>query len=108
MVDRWSGSIELGVCVWVHEYFIYLSVYIHIHICVVIGVTAVKPDDVDLPSTATDLDRDTWMLSGCSVMENGVTIKNGYKCDLDVLTAGTRIGMPHVAHINYRMQSIVF
>lgn len=68
MVDRWSGSIE-------------------------IGVTAVRPDDVDLPSTATDLDRDTWMLSGCSVMENGIAIKNGYKCDLDVLTTGTKVGV---------------
>lgn len=68
MVDRWSGSIELGV-------------------------TAVRPDDVDLPSTATDLTRDTWMLSGSSVMENGTAIKNGYMCDLDTLTSGTKIGV---------------
>ncbi|KAJ8973611.1 hypothetical protein NQ317_003241 [Molorchus minor] len=31
------------------------------------------PDDIDLPSTATDLCRDTWMLSGSSVMINGKT-----------------------------------
>ncbi|XP_017783812.1 PREDICTED: neuralized-like protein 4 [Nicrophorus vespilloides] len=68
MVDRWSGSIELGV-------------------------TAVRPDDIDLPSTATDLARDTWMLSGSSVMENGITIKSNYPCDLDRLGAGTRIGV---------------
>lgn len=68
IVDRWAGSIELGV-------------------------TAVRPDDIELPGTATDLCRDTWMLSGSSVMENGTTIKNNYPCDLDTLTAGTRIGV---------------
>lgn len=26
-------------------------------------------------------------------MENGIAIKNGYKCDLDVLTAGTKIAV---------------
>lgn len=56
-------------------------------------MTAVRPDDVDLPSTATDLCRDTWMLSGSSVMENGSTIKNNYPCDLDTLPAGTRLGV---------------
>ncbi|XP_050309268.1 neuralized-like protein 4 [Anthonomus grandis grandis] len=68
IVDRWSGSIELGV-------------------------TAVRPDDVDLPSTATDLSKDTWMLSGASVMINGKTIKNNYPCDLDTLGAGVRLGV---------------
>ncbi|XP_063932045.1 neuralized-like protein 4 isoform X2 [Zophobas morio] len=68
IVDRWSGSIELGV-------------------------TAVRPDDIELPGTATDLCRDTWMLSGSSVMENGTTIKNNYPCDLDSLDAGVRIGV---------------
>ncbi|KAJ8912133.1 hypothetical protein NQ315_013222 [Exocentrus adspersus] len=68
IVDRWSGSIELGV-------------------------TAVRPDDIELPSTATDLCRDTWMLSGSSVMINGKTIKNNYPCDLDTLTAGVRLGV---------------
>ncbi|KAF2900858.1 hypothetical protein ILUMI_05336 [Ignelater luminosus] len=68
MVDRWSGSIE-------------------------IGVTAARPDDLELPSTATDLAQDTWMLSGSSVMENGTTIRNNYACDLDTLGAGIRIGV---------------
>ncbi|XP_057662897.1 neuralized-like protein 4 [Diorhabda carinulata] len=68
VVDRWSGSIELGV-------------------------TAVRPEEIDLPSTATDLCRDTWMLSGSSVMINGKTIKNNYICDLDVLTAGIKLGV---------------
>ncbi|CAH2003990.1 unnamed protein product [Acanthoscelides obtectus] len=68
IVDRWSGCIELGV-------------------------TAVRPDDIDLPSTATDLCRDTWMLSGSSVMVNGKTVKNNYALDLDAVRAGTRIGV---------------
>lgn len=68
IVDRWSGSVELGV-------------------------TAVKPEEINLPSTATDLVKDTWMLSGSSVMENSVTILSKYPCDLDTLQAGTRIGV---------------
>ncbi|KAK9728651.1 Neuralized [Popillia japonica] len=75
MVDRWSGSIELGV-------------------------TAVRPDDIDLPSTATDLSRDTWMLSGSSIMENGTTIKSNYLLDLDTLTAGIRVGVMRTADKN--------
>ncbi|KAK9882477.1 hypothetical protein WA026_021818 [Henosepilachna vigintioctopunctata] len=68
IVDRWSGSIELGV-------------------------TAVRPDDIELPSTATDLCRDTWMLSGSSVMENGKTVKNNYPCDLDAIGSGITLGV---------------
>lgn len=68
MVDRWSGSIELGV-------------------------TAVRPEELHLPNTATDISRDTWMLSGSSVMENGITIKSNYPCDLDTLGAGVRVGV---------------
>ncbi|KAF5281234.1 hypothetical protein FQA39_LY05120 [Lamprigera yunnana] len=68
MVERWSGSIE-------------------------IGVTAARPDDLELPSTATDLAQDTWMLSGSSIMENGTTIKSNYACDLDTLGSGVRIGV---------------
>lgn len=75
MVDRWSGSIELGV-------------------------TAVRPDDIDLPSTATDLSRDTWMLSGSSIMENGTTIKSNYSLDLDTLTAGVRVGVMRTSEKN--------
>lgn len=28
------------------------------------GVTAIRPEDLELPGTMTDLDHDTWMLSG--------------------------------------------
>lgn len=41
----------------------------------------------------TDIDYDTWMLSGSSVMRDGVTIMNNYRCDLDSLGVGTRVGM---------------
>ncbi|XP_060517593.1 neuralized-like protein 4 isoform X2 [Cylas formicarius] len=68
VVDRWSGSIELGV-------------------------TAVRPDEIELPSTATDLNKDTWMLSGSSIMINGKTIRNNYPCDLDTLSSGIRLGV---------------
>lgn len=68
MVDRWSGSVE-------------------------IGVTACRPDELELPSTATDLDQTTWMLSGSSIMENGKTIKNNYQFDLDTIETGIRIGV---------------
>ncbi|XP_013418958.1 neuralized-like protein 4 [Lingula anatina] len=68
MVDRWSGSIEAGV-------------------------TLIRPHEIDLPSTMTDIDYDTWMLSGSSIMQDGSTIRNSYSCDLDLLGVGARIGM---------------
>ncbi|XP_005104477.1 neuralized-like protein 4 [Aplysia californica] len=68
MVDRWSGSLEAGV-------------------------TLVKPEDIDFPSTMTDIEHDTWMLSGSAIMQDGATIRNGYPLDLDSLTIGSRVGM---------------
>ncbi|XP_076085064.1 neuralized-like protein 4 isoform X3 [Mytilus galloprovincialis] len=68
MVDRWSGSIEAGV-------------------------TAIKPEDLEFPNTMTDIDYDTWMLSGSAIMQDGTTIRNGYPLDLDLVTVGCRLGM---------------
>uniref|UniRef100_A0A671VVD7 Neuralized-like protein 4 n=1 Tax=Sparus aurata TaxID=8175 RepID=A0A671VVD7_SPAAU len=68
MVDRWSGSIEAGV-------------------------TAIRPDELEFPNTMTDIDYDTWMLSGTAIMQDGNTMRNNYGCDLDSLTTGSRIGM---------------
>ena len=68
MVERWSGSIEAGV-------------------------TLIRAEDLDFPNTMTDIDYDTWMLSGSSVMRDGQTIRNGYSCDLDSLSVGSRLGM---------------
>ena len=46
IVERWSGSIEAGV-------------------------TLIKPEDLEFPNTMTDIDYDTWMLSGHTVMKVG-------------------------------------
>ncbi|XP_014472796.1 PREDICTED: neuralized-like protein 4 isoform X2 [Dinoponera quadriceps] len=68
MVARWSGAIEAGV-------------------------TVIRPDELEFPSTMTDIDHDTWMLSGSTVMRDGVTLRHNYSCDLDKLVEGNRIGM---------------
>lgn len=68
MVDRWSSSIEAGV-------------------------TAIRPDELEFPSTMTEIDHDTWVLSGSSLMRDGVTLRNMYSCDLDSLTTRTKLGM---------------
>ncbi|XP_033763671.1 neuralized-like protein 4 [Pecten maximus] len=68
MVDRWSGSIEAGV-------------------------TLIKAEDLDFPNTMTDIEYDTWILSGSAIMQDGSTIRNGYPLDLDIMSVGCRIGM---------------
>ena len=65
MVERWSGSIEAGF-------------------------TLIRPEDLEFPNTMTDIDYDTWMLSGSAVMQDGQTIRNGFSCDLDSLSVGSR------------------
>uniref|UniRef100_A0A672LNB3 Neuralized-like protein 4 n=1 Tax=Sinocyclocheilus grahami TaxID=75366 RepID=A0A672LNB3_SINGR len=72
MVDRWSGSIEAGV-------------------------TVIRPEELEFPNTMTDIDYDTWMLSGTAIMQDGNTMRNNYGCDLDSLTTGSRIGMMRAA-----------
>lgn len=68
MVDRWSGSIEAGV-------------------------TCIRPEDLEFPNTMTDIDYDTWMLSGTAIMQDGNTLRTNYGCDLDSLGSASRIGM---------------
>eukprot|EP00095_Tigriopus_kingsejongensis_P009407 maker-scaffold143_size313727-snap-gene-1.19 protein:Tk09407 transcript:maker-scaffold143_size313727-snap-gene-1.19-mRNA-1 annotation:"neuralized-like protein 4-like" len=68
MVERWSGSIEAGL-------------------------TLIRPEDLEFPNTMTDIDYETWMLSGSAVMQDGQTVRNGYSCDLDALSVGSRLGM---------------
>ncbi|XP_067658409.1 neuralized-like protein 4 isoform X2 [Haliotis asinina] len=91
MVDRWSGSIEAGVngCTptWPDHV---TSLKQH---GVKLGVTLIKPEDLDFPNTMTDIEYDTWMLSGSAIMQDGSTIRNGYPLDLDAIVVGSRIGM---------------
>ncbi|XP_068632829.1 neuralized-like protein 4 [Battus philenor] len=75
MVDCWIGSIEMGV-------------------------TAIRPEDLEasggvgaLAGTATDLNWDTYILSGCAIMKDGECVRSGYPLDLDTLTVGSRVGM---------------
>lgn len=68
VVEHWNGSIE-------------------------IGVTGVRPEDLTLPSTATDLDNNTIMASGTTLMFNGVTVRNDLPFDLDNCKTGCRIGV---------------
>ncbi|KAL4717652.1 hypothetical protein ACJJTC_000801 [Scirpophaga incertulas] len=75
MVDCWIGSLE-------------------------IGVTAIRPDDLEndggvgaVAGTATDLNWDTYILSGAAMMKDGECVRSGYSLDLDTLTVGSRVGM---------------
>uniref|UniRef100_A0A182N2Z3 NHR domain-containing protein n=1 Tax=Anopheles dirus TaxID=7168 RepID=A0A182N2Z3_9DIPT len=68
VVDRWNGSIE-------------------------IGVTAMRPDELSLPSTATDLEHDTIMVSGTTLLLNGCTVRSDLPFDLDALGQGARVGV---------------
>ncbi|XP_061511101.1 neuralized-like protein 4 [Anopheles gambiae] len=68
VVDRWNGSIE-------------------------IGVTAMRPDELSLPSTATDLEHDTIMVSGTTLLLNGCTVRSDLPFDLDALGQGSRVGV---------------
>lgn len=58
-----------------------------------IGITGVRPEDLTLPSTATDLSNNTIMSSGTTLMLNGVTVRNDLPFDLDNCKTGARIGV---------------
>ena len=68
VVCHWNGSIE-------------------------IGVTGVRPEELTLPTTATDLDNNTIMASGTTLMFNGVTVRNDLPFDLDNCKTGCKIGV---------------
>lgn len=63
MVDKWAGSIE-------------------------IGVTTHSPVELEFPSTMTNVRSGTWMMTGNGVMRNGTTILEEYGQNLDRLKAG--------------------
>ncbi|KAG0729694.1 Neuralized-like protein 4 [Chionoecetes opilio] len=59
-VDKWAGSLE-------------------------IGVTTHPPTDLEYPSTMTNVRSGTWMMTGNGVMHNGTTIIDDYGQNLDRL-----------------------
>ncbi|OWR53166.1 hypothetical protein KGM_201376 [Danaus plexippus plexippus] len=64
--------------------------------CWIGSVTAIRPDDLEangLAGTATDLNWDTYILSGAAMMKDGECVRSGYPLDLDTLTVGSRVGM---------------
>jgi len=60
MVDKWAGSIE-------------------------IGVTSHSPLDIEFPATMTNIRSGTWMMTGNGVMHNGRMIQEDYGHNLDAL-----------------------
>jgi len=60
MVDKWAGSIE-------------------------IGVTTHSPLNLEFPSTMTNIRSGTWMMTGNGVMFNGSTALEEYGLNLDRL-----------------------
>ncbi|KAA0185581.1 hypothetical protein HAZT_HAZT006935 [Hyalella azteca] len=72
-VDKWAGSLE-------------------------IGVTTHSPHSLDYPSTMTNVRTGTWMMTGNGVMHNGTTVIDEYGLNLDRLRVGDRVGV--VRHAN--------
>ena len=60
MVDKWAGSIE-------------------------IGLTLHSPESLEFPSTMTNIRSGTWMMTGNGVMYNGTTVMDDYGQNLDRL-----------------------
>ncbi len=67
MVDKWAGSIE-------------------------IGVTTHSPLELDFPSTMTNMRCGTWMMTGNGVMHNGTTVIDEYGQNLDQLKVNVVAG----------------
>ncbi|XP_057296500.1 neuralized-like protein 4 isoform X2 [Hydractinia symbiolongicarpus] len=68
VISSWVGSIEMGV-------------------------TTHNLATLQLPATMTDLDRDTWMLSGCSVIHSQAFLESNYPIDMDEIKLGMKLGM---------------
>lgn len=67
MIDHWNGSIE-------------------------VGVTGVRPDDISFASS-TDLEQDTVMVSGQTLIHNGRTVRTDMPFNLDNLSSGSKVGV---------------
>ncbi|CAG2213549.1 unnamed protein product [Mytilus edulis] len=68
MIDKWAGSVE-------------------------IGVTLHCAEELEFPSTMTNIRSGTWMMTGNGVMHNGTTVIDEYGQNLDRLKAGDRVGV---------------
>lgn len=62
-------------------------------------MTAIKPEELEarggvgaVAGTATDLNWDTYILSGAAMMKDSECVRSGYPLDLDSLTIGSRVG----------------
>ncbi|TRZ06417.1 hypothetical protein HGM15179_020690, partial [Zosterops borbonicus] len=71
-VNSWSGSIE-------------------------VGVTALDPAELEFPSSATGLRGGSWVVSGCSVLRDGRSLREDFGPDLDALAEGDRVGVQATA-----------
>ena len=60
MIDKWTGSIE-------------------------VGITALRPDTMEIPATMTSIQSNTWVMSGCNIVSGGKTLKENYGISLDSL-----------------------
>ena len=61
VVEKWAGSIEIGVTVY-------------------------NPETMQFPSTMTNLTTGTWMMSGNGVMHNGLLVRENFGRSLDSLS----------------------
>ncbi len=57
------------------------------------GVTTHSPNDLEFPSTMTNIRSGTWMMTGNGVMHNGTTVFDDYGQNLDKLKVGDRVAV---------------
>ncbi|KAG8187410.1 hypothetical protein JTE90_009486 [Oedothorax gibbosus] len=58
-----------------------------------IGVTIHSAEELEFPSTMTNVRSGTWMMTGNGIMYNGTTVSDEYGYNLDKLKAGDKIGL---------------
>lgn len=58
-----------------------------------IGVTACDPENTNLPASATSLRHGSWIMSGSSIVHDGVSILEMYGQDLNSLEEGSTLGV---------------
>ena len=57
------------------------------------GLTTHSPNELEFPSTMTNIRSGTWMMTGNGVMHNGTTIIDDYGVNLDKLKVGDRVAV---------------